>query len=196
MAKGKVGKILANESFGVGTVETGVTIEAGDLLNYNANGNLVLATGTAGERYAGRARAGAAEGKKCEFDYNEVFRYNNASAAQDDIGKSVYIDASGDLTTSITPVYVGVVIDAKAGECWFVDNTLKNSLYTGQATTDASGQVGVTGLTVATGKVLAIGAESSATVCAAVASDDLFTCYDESGSALASKLVNYLIISF
>lgn len=75
---------------------------------------------------------------------------------------------------------------------WIDDNKAPSEGWA-QVTTNASGEVTITGMD-STGIIIAIGAESGADVSYVIAGTDKFTVYDSSDTALNTKKVNYLVL--
>lgn len=94
----------------------------GALVNFDANGYIVVAADTAGHVFAGvvkqQVTVGSAETKDIEIEQG-IIRVAHSGAAQTDVGAFVYATADDTLADSATNVGpAGKVVDWEAGYLW------------------------------------------------------------------------------
>jgi hypothetical protein len=189
------------ERLGNGVVAAGESVVRGTIAMFNASGYIEEVDDTAGCVFAGIVKASADEGESAEFDYGSPYFYPSAGAVLADIGDPVYGSGAGTLAkTSANFIPAGRIIDAEPGVGWWIDPLGVVLPAWGQVSTDAGGEVAVTGMS-ADGIVLVTLAEdpgSYKSLSDVVCGSGKFTVYATTGSAraaLASKKINYLILA-
>lgn len=214
-------KDVGVERVGNGVLTSGQTLDKGMLVMAVAAGTVQQLNNTAGAVFAGIAKHAAGdtnEPEAVELDYGTPFFFPKATAAQADVGAMVYGSALGEVDTSgSNGVIVGRIVDVEVGVGWFVDPMFSGAdvayiaaaiaskltyVSNGVETTDASGEIAVTGMT-ATGSVQVTPAEDLGTnlvLADVVCGTDKITVYTrntntDARAALNAKDVHLLVIA-